>query len=129
MEGDHGSSFFYPDSLAGQAVIAAQVQLQTLKGGSPNRGRSLHSYFAATAFESMQVSPRFLYVDGQDEGLGYAFVTAIFVPMLEAIGPQAIAEGIITAPLFRQGIQDLYAIAATEGLFCYTFFKAFGIKG
>lgn len=128
MEGDHGSTFFYPDSAAGQAVIAAQVQLQMMQGGSPNRGRSLYPLFAAAGFTQLVVAPRLLYVDGRDGGAGHAFIQETFVPMLEAVGPRVIDEGIIDSNTFQEGIQDLYHLVTVEGVFCYTFFKASGIK-
>jgi hypothetical protein len=30
--------------------------------------------------------------------------------------------------MFDQGIADLYRTAQADGTFCYTFFKAFGVK-
>ncbi len=40
----------------------------------------------------------------------------------------AIKAGIVEQHVFDQGIKELYRSAEPDGVFCYTFFKAVGIK-
>jgi len=48
--------------------------------------------------------------------------------MIEGVRAEAIDAGIIEANVFDQGIRDLYRTAESDGVFCYTFFKATGSK-
>jgi hypothetical protein len=40
----------------------------------------------------------------------------------------ALEAGLIDARTFDDGIQGLYRTAETDGVFCYTFFKAIAMK-
>ena len=42
IEGDHGSTYFYPDSIAAHKAIQCQVELQKRAGGNANIGRELY---------------------------------------------------------------------------------------
>ncbi|MDD3089925.1 MAG: class I SAM-dependent methyltransferase, partial [Candidatus Omnitrophica bacterium] len=42
IEGDHGSTYFYPDSEAAHKAIQCQVELQKRAGGNANIGRELY---------------------------------------------------------------------------------------
>lgn len=42
IEGDHGSTYFYPDSGAAHKAIQCQVELQKRAGGNANIGRALY---------------------------------------------------------------------------------------
>ena len=46
--------------------------------------------------------------------------------MIEGIRESAIKAGIVDPLTFEKGIKDLYRTAEPDGVFCYTFFKAFG---
>jgi len=48
--------------------------------------------------------------------------------MIEGVRNTALKAGIIDSIAFDQGIQDLYRTAESDGVFCYTFFKAVGTK-
>jgi hypothetical protein len=48
--------------------------------------------------------------------------------MIEGVRESAIDTGLIARDVFDQGIMDLYETAQVDGTFCYTFFKAFGVK-
>jgi hypothetical protein len=39
-----------------------------------------------------------------------------------------VAAGLIGEADFDRGIRDLFRCAAMDGVFCYTFFKAMGVK-
>jgi len=43
--------------------------------------------------------------------------------MVAAVRPQAIAQRLLDARTFDQGIADLYRTASRDGVFFYTFFK------
>lgn len=63
IEGDHGSTFFYPDSEAAHKAIHCQVALQQQSGGDAMIGRRLYPLLSQAGFASIQVSPRMVYVD------------------------------------------------------------------
>jgi hypothetical protein len=48
--------------------------------------------------------------------------------MIEGVREPAITAGIIDPQLFDRGIKDLYRTTESSGVFCYTFFKACGVK-
>jgi trans-aconitate methyltransferase len=45
--------------------------------------------------------------------------------MIEGIRDKALDTGMIDESVFDAGIRDLYRTAEADGVFCYTFFKAF----
>jgi len=48
--------------------------------------------------------------------------------MVEGAGDEAIRRHMIGKAEWEQGIFDLYRTTEPDGTFCYTFFKAGGIK-
>ncbi len=62
IEGDHGSTYFHPDSLHAQRAIQCQVDLQKLSGGNANIGRELFPLLSSADFDFIKVSPRMVYV-------------------------------------------------------------------
>jgi SAM-dependent methyltransferase len=128
IEGDHGSTFFYPESAAAQAAIRCQVELQKRAGGNALIGRELYPLLRAAGYNEVNVSPRMVYVDSSKPGLVDGFTRKTFTAMIEGVRESAIASGIIDPRLFDDGIKDLYRTAESDGVFCYTFFKACGVK-
>lgn len=128
VEGDHGSTYFYPDSEAARKAVEAQVVLQRKNGGNANIGRELYPLLARNGFERIASSPRQIYVDQSKPKLIDGFIRKTFVAMIEGVAEKAIAEGIISQADMRDGIRDLHKVAEEEGVFCYTFFKATGLK-
>jgi SAM-dependent methyltransferase len=124
IEGDHGSTFFHPQSAAADEAIACQVALQQQAGGNANIGRGLYPILAEAGFVDIHVSPRFVYVDGSKPHLVDGFTRNTFTAMIEAVRAQSIAARLITEERFDQGVRDLYRTASDDGTFCYTFFKA-----
>ena len=124
IEGDHGSTFFYPHSEAACQAIACQVRLQRRAGGNAMIGRRLYPLLKAAGLRSVRVSPRMVYVDSSRPELVDGFTRKTFTAMIEGIREEAIAAGIIDAVDFDRGIADLYRTAEPDGVFCYTFFKA-----
>jgi ubiquinone/menaquinone biosynthesis C-methylase UbiE len=128
IEGDHGSAYFYPDNEAAHKAIQCQVELQKRAGGNANIGRSLYPLLTATGFHSIQVSPRMVYVDSSKPQLVEGFIKNTFTAMIEGIREASIKAGLIDPNTFDDGIKGLYRTTETDGVFCYTFFKAVATK-
>lgn len=128
IEGDHGSTYFHPDSEPARKAIAAQVELQRRAGGNANIGRELYPLLSRAGFDVVRVSPRMVYVDSSRPGLVDGFTKKTFTAMIEGVRESAIEAGIIDRATFDRGIKGLYRAAEQDGVFCYTFFKAFAKK-
>jgi ubiquinone/menaquinone biosynthesis C-methylase UbiE len=128
IEGDHGSVYFHPDSEAAHKAIQCQVILQQRAGGNAMIGRELYPLLRQAGFNSVRVSPRMVYVDSSKPELIEGFTKKTFTAMTEGVRELAIKSGIIEQHVFEQGIRDLYRTTETDGVFCYTFFKAIGNK-
>jgi hypothetical protein len=48
--------------------------------------------------------------------------------MIEGVRDSAISAGLIDPEAFDRGVNALYRAAEPDGVFCYTFFKAFAQK-
>lgn len=128
IEGDHGSVFFHPDSEAAHRAIRCQVELQRRAGGNAMIGRTLHPLLREAGFRSVHVSPRMVYVDSSRPEWVEGFTKKTFTAMIEGVREAAIEAGIEEPRVFDQGVQALHRAAEADGVFCYTFFKAVGIK-
>ncbi|MBP1691348.1 MAG: SAM-dependent methyltransferase [Bacteroidetes bacterium] len=128
IEGDHGSAYFHPDSEAARRAIQCQVQLQRRAGGNANVGRELYPLLCEAGYASVRVSPRMVYVDASKPGLVDGFIKKTFTAMIEGVRQSALEAGIAEEREFAEGIRDLYRTAEADGVFCYTFFKAIGLK-
>jgi hypothetical protein len=91
-------------------------------------GRQLYPLLHAAGFNSVQVSPRMVYVDSSRPELVDGFTRKTFTAMVEGVREPAISTGLTDAGTFDQGIRALYRTAERDGVFCYTFFKAVGEK-
>jgi len=128
IEGDHGSTYFYPDSETAHKAIQCQVELQKRAGGNANIGRELYPLLTAAGFTSIHVSPRMVYVDSSKPQLVEGFTKNTFTAMIEGVRQSSIQAGLIDEKTFDDGINALYRTAETDGVFCYTFFKAIAAK-
>ncbi len=126
IEGDHGSTYFHPRSEFAQRAVQCLVDLQAAKGGDALIGRTLFPLLSRAGFAEVKVSPRMVYVDSSRPGLVDGFTRKTFTAMVEGIRVPAIARGLMSAADFDRGIADLYRTAQSDGVFCYTFFKATG---
>jgi SAM-dependent methyltransferase len=129
IEGDHGSAYFHPDSEQARRAVLCLVQLQALAGGNALIGRTLYPLLRQAGFGAVHVSPRMVYVDASKPGLVDGFTRRTFTSMVEGVRGSAVAGGLASAADFDRGIADLYRTAQTDGVFCYTFFKAVAVKG
>ena len=57
IEGDHGSTYFHPDSDAAHKAIECQVELQKRAGGNANIGRSLYPLLTEAGFTAVTGIP------------------------------------------------------------------------
>jgi len=128
IEGDHGSAYFYPDSADAHKAIQCQVELQGRAGGNALIGRELYPILTRAGFSAIQVSPRMVYVDSGKPQLVEGFTKNTFTAMIEGVRDAALAAGIVEPRVFDRGIKDLYRTAESDGVFCYTFFKACALK-
>ena len=128
IEGDHGSTYFHPDSPAAHAAIQCQVELQRQAGGNALIGRQLYPLMVEAGFDAVRVSPRMVYVDSSRPELVDGFTRKTFTAMIEGIRESAIAGGLIEPERFDAGVHDLHRTTQADGVFCYTFFKGVGEK-
>ena len=124
IEGDHGSTYFYPESEYARRAVLCQVELQARAGGNALIGRSLYPLLTAAGLADVQVSPRMVYVDGSRPALIDGFTRKTFTAMIEGVREPAVRAGLMSATDFDRGIDDLERTAHPDGVFCYTFFKA-----
>jgi ubiquinone/menaquinone biosynthesis C-methylase UbiE len=128
IEGDHGSTYFHPDSEAAQAAIQCLVKLQRAAGGNALVGRQVYPLLVEAGFDAVRVSPRMVYVDSSRPGLVDGFTRKTFTAMIEGIRDSATSAGLIQPESFDAGIHDLHRTTEADGVFCYTFFKGVGEK-
>lgn len=128
IEGDHGSAYFYPDSIAARAAIGCQIELQARAGGDALIGRRVYPLLTGAGFERVAVSPRMVYVDASRPELVDGFTIKTFTAMIEGVRRPAIAAGLIEADRFDAGITALRRTTEDDGVFCYTFFKGVGVS-
>jgi len=128
IEGDHGSTFFYPNNVAAHSAIESLIKIQEQTGGNALVGRQLYPLMVEAGFPDVHVSPRMVYVDGSRPELADAFTRKTFTAMIEGVRESAIAAGLIEPHGFSEGVKALYRAAEPDGVFCYTFFKAVARK-
>ena len=128
FEGDHGSTYFHPESPYARRVVQCLVDLQAAAGGDSLIGRRLYPVLVDAGFADVSVSPRMVYVDGSRPELVTGFTRNTFTAMVEGVRDRALAAGLVDAETWERGIRDLYRTAEVDGTFCYTFFKAIGVK-
>ncbi|HAP61260.1 MAG TPA: SAM-dependent methyltransferase [Cytophagales bacterium] len=127
VEGDHGSTYFYPDSEAARKAVQAQVSLQKQNGGNANMGRELYPLLTQAGFHQVEVTPRPVYVDASKPELVEGFIKHTFTAMIQGITDEAVAKKVISQAELEEGIKALFQ-TAEGGTFNYTFFKATGRK-
>jgi hypothetical protein len=128
IEGDHGSTFFHPDSAFARRAVQCQVDLQSKADGNALIGRELFPLLTEAGFDDVRVSPRMVYVDGSRPELITGFTKNTFTAMIQGVKQPSLAAGLMTEFDFDRGIADLFRTAEPDGVFSYTFFKAVGIR-
>jgi ubiquinone/menaquinone biosynthesis C-methylase UbiE len=128
IEGDHGSAYFHPDSRAAQKTIQCLIDIQAAMGGNSLIGRELFPLVTNAGFREVGVSPRMVYVDSSRPAYVEGFTKNTFIAMVEGVREQALEAGMLSVEEWERGISDLYRTTASDGTFCYTFFKALAYK-
>jgi SAM-dependent methyltransferase len=128
IEGDHGSTYFYPDSKLARRAVECQVELQARARGDAMIGRRLFPLLKEAGFMSPSVSPRMVYVDASKPAMVDGFTRKTFTAMIEGVRAAAIEAGLMSPRDFDRGVADLYRTAEDDGIFCYTFFKAVAVN-
>lgn len=123
IEGDHGSTYFYPESQDAQKTIQCLIDIQARMKGNALIGRRLYPILRQAEFREIRVTPRMVYVDGSMPALIEGFTKKTFIAMVEGARALAIETGLITEKRWRKGIDALNATTGENGTFCYTFFK------
>jgi SAM-dependent methyltransferase len=126
IEGDHGSTYFHPDSAAARVAIDCLVALQHRAGGNALVGRQVYPLLLEAGFDAVRVSPRMVYVDASRPDLVDGFTRRTFTAMIEGVREPAVAAGLIAPDQFDAGVRDLHRTTEPDGVFCYTFFKGVG---
>jgi SAM-dependent methyltransferase len=121
IEGDHGSTYFHPDSAYARRAVQCLVDVQARAHGNALIGRELYPRLVEAGFADVRVSPRMVYVDASRPRLVEGFTRRTFTAMVTGVRDQAVAGGLMSAADFDRGVADLYRTA--DGVFCYTFFK------
>lgn len=124
IEGDHGSTYFHPQSQDAWRTIQCLIDLQVQDGGDALIGRRLFPLLTRCGYSGVRVSPRMVYVDSSRPGYVEGFTKKTFIAMVDGVRERAIASGMSTAEAWDKGIRDLYGTTGCDGTFCYTFFKA-----
>lgn len=124
IEGDHGSTFFYPDDRDARRAIDCLVELQQRAGGNALIGRQLYPLITGAGYADVHVSPRMVYVDSSRPSLAGGFTKLTFTAMVRGVTDTVQNEGLMSREAWERGIAALYRTAENDGVFCYTFFKA-----
>ena len=128
IEGDHGSTYFHPESKEAHQAIQCLVDLQAEIGGDALIGRRLYPLLKGAGYRQVNVSPRMVYVDASRPQLVEGFTRNTFTAMVKGVRDNALASGQIDVATWERGIAALERTTAEDGSFCYTFFKGIGIK-
>jgi SAM-dependent methyltransferase len=128
IEGDHGSSYFYPRSYEAMKAIKCLIDIQELLGGYSLIGREIYPLLNRAGFKNVSISPRIVYLDSSKPDLVEGFTKNTFISMVEGVRKQALELKMIDEKTWNKGISDLYQTTKQEGTFCYTFFKGIAFK-
>lgn len=128
IEGDHGSTYFHPESQFASQTIQCLIDIQARLGGNSLMGRQLYPLLKNAGFKEVQVSPRMVYADSSKPGLVDGFTRNTFIAMVEGVREQALSWNLMDEDQWDRGIAELYASAGEDGVFCYTFFKGMAIR-
>jgi len=128
IEGDHGSTYFHPESPSARKTIQCLIDIQAEMGGNSLVGRQLYPLLNKSKYVDIRVSPRMIYVDSSKPDLVEGFTKNTFIAMVEGVKEQAMRLRLMEEADWDQGIRDLYRTAEEDGTFIYTFFKGKALK-
>ena len=128
IEGDHGSFCCHPQTPEATRAVQCLIDIQKRLGGDALIGRRLFPLVTGAGFKRVEVSPRMVYVDAQKPELVEGFTKNTFIAMVAGVREQALRAGMMDEESWDKGINDLLNTTLPHGTFCYTFFKARGVK-
>ena len=124
FEGDHGSVLAWPADPAIGRLVAAVSRHQCLQGGDPYIGRRLCPILRESGFQNVRVEPCVAYADATRPDWIDGFTQATFIDMMKSQRETVLEQGLMTDLEWRDGIEALGRTTASDGSFCYTFFRA-----
>lgn len=128
IEGDHGSAYFYPESMLAQKAIDCLVELQARMGGNSLIGRQLYPLLKQAGYYNIKVTPRQVYCDSSRPEWVEGFTKNTFNAMVEGIKNDALKNNLIEPNEWDKAISDLHMTENENGTFNYTFFKGVAVK-
>ena len=128
IEGDHGSFYCHPQTPEATRAVQCLIDIQKRMGGDALIGRRLFPLVTRAGFKKVEVSPRMVYVDAHKPELVEGFTKNTFIAMVAGVREQALEAGMMDEAAWDKGINDLLDTTLPHGTFCYTFFKARGVK-
>ncbi len=128
IEGDHGSTYFHPESPYAKKAIQCLVDIQAGLGGNSLIGRQLYPLLKKSKYDGVRVSPRMIYVDSSKPDLVEGFTKNTFIAMVEGVKEQAMRSRLMEEADWDRGIRDLHRTTEEDGTFIYTFFKGEALK-
>jgi ubiquinone/menaquinone biosynthesis C-methylase UbiE len=128
IEGDHGSFYCHPETAESRHVVNCLVEVQARLGGDSLIGRRLYPLLASAGLRDVCVEPRMVYVDSSRPDLVEGFSKNTFTAMVEGAREKAFEFALTDEARWKKGIADLYRATETDGVFCYTFFRARGFR-
>jgi SAM-dependent methyltransferase len=128
IEGDHGSTYFHPDSAEGMKTVQCLIDIQARLGGNSLIGRQVYPLLKDAGFRDVNVTPRMVYVDGNVPTWIEGFTKNTFIAMVAGVKEKALALGMMDEESWDRGIADMYKTANADGTFCYTFFKGVAVR-
>ncbi|SNS20555.1 Methyltransferase domain-containing protein [Humidesulfovibrio mexicanus] len=129
IEGDHGSFSCHPETARARRTVECLVTLQARAGGDALIGRRLYPLLSGAGFGQVRVEPRMVYVDGSNPARIEGFSRNTFIAMVRGVRERALEAGLMTPEDWDAGIAEMERAATPEGTFCYTFFRADGVRG
>ncbi len=128
IEGDHGSCYFYPETIESVKVWECLIQCQKGLNCNPMIGREIYPLLKNSGFKNIKVSPKIVYVDSSKPDMVEGFNKKTIIAMVNGVRDQAIDSKMIDAETWEKGIDDLFKTTESDGVFFYNFFKGVGIK-
>lgn len=128
IEGDHGSTYFHPESPCASKAIRCLVDIQAEMGGNALIGRQLYPLLKQSEYEDVRVSPLTVYVDASKPEWVEGFTKKTFIAMVEGVKDRAMRSGLMEEEDWDRGIRNLYETTGEDGTFVYTFFKGEALK-
>lgn len=129
IEGDHGSGFWTPETIASRRAWQGLIDSQITLGHDPNIGRRVFPLLKNAGFEIRDVSPRWVYADQSSAELLDGVINQIIAPMVYSAEKQVLGSDYMGKDEWDRGLHDIREVARhPEGTFFYTWFKGVGHK-